>query len=438
MWFRGLGVISAAVFATIGSARAQQTAVSTSAPAAYDWLSPAPLAFQKWRDFNWSESPVLLNASVKGGYNSNILNIPANFSNVYSKISGDYQLVTTVGSSTKFNIYQQQFYADANYAVTNYREFHSLDQHNYIIDGGVNWSLGSTCNGNLSAISSSQQASQADSFGPGVNTIHSSSVNETGTCRIYQNLSAQVNSGYNVHNNTQLIAQAIDNTTAFVLGGLQYQWPNTDSVQAQVKYSDTTFTNNTALNALTMNTTPTDLQGNVRLTNYQLIYSRTFSDKFNASVLGGLSTASIPGTTRQSNASTPIYTFTANWRPDPVWMVALSVSRTVTPPVSAISYTQVGNQQMLTVSYNFTPKILLTAAFNRSQLLGGPNIAAQPYLLSLGSYGANVLVSASFTGSYQITPFTTASVSITTSQRYAQSGNIPANLFMFGLDYRPH
>lgn len=437
MWAKTILVLSAAATAAIGQARAQQaqSGYGSVAPE-FSMTSPAPFAWRRLEDFNWSDSPILLNAHQSLSYNSNVINLPSSFGNLTSLKDGDYLSTTIVGASSKLNAGAQQFFTDATYTVINYRKYHSIDQHNYYLDGGVNWNLGSRCNGNIIGVVSTAQATAQETFGPGVNTIHAASINENAQCGVYQNVSVTLNSGYNTRQNSQLVAQAINNATAFILGGLQYQWEKTDRVQAQVKYSNTTFTNTNALNVIeqAIGETP---QGNVRLTNYQIVYDRIFSDKFDVSALGGLAVADVPGANGR-NSTSPIYTFSANWRPSPLWVINVSVSRTVTPPVSALSYTQVGNAESFGVTYIITPKVTLNAAIGRSQLLGASVAAlANNPNASLLAFGSNTLISSSFKANYQWTPFTSAYLSVSTSQRSGNSGNIPQNIFMLGLDYRP-
>ena len=175
-------------------------------------------------NFNWSTSPVKLNAHEFVGYNSNILNSLPSTALPPVETRSDYVLTSIIGASSKFDAWSQQFFGDASYTIINYRNNIGFDGHNYNFDGGVNWVATSLCQGKLIAVSRQAQAPQEELFGPGLDTVRTVSATETGQCTIYQDVSAIVNSGVTTTNHNVVGAgasgaNALDNTTAYVQGG---------------------------------------------------------------------------------------------------------------------------------------------------------------------------------------------------------------------------
>ena len=446
MWVRGSGVFAAAHLFTAGLAWGQQTAPAPpggSGVPTYDWLSPAPLAWTQPETFNWSTSPVKLNAHESGSYNSNILNSAPSTVLPPGQTRGDYLLTSIIGASSKFNAWSQQFFGDASYTVINYRDNIGFDGHNYNFDGGVNWVATSRCQGQLMAVSSQAQAPQEELFGPGLDTIRTVSATETGQCAIYQDVSAIVNSGVTTTNHHVVGAaaggaNALDNTTAYIQGGFSYQWASVDSLQFLTKLTETHFTNPTVTD-IAQNLNASALL-NVHILNYQLVYNRTLSDIFNFSAAGGMSTTGeeTTGTHNLTPPATPTYSVTANWLPTPKWSIQISANRSVAPPVSIIAGSQVTDAEQAAITYYWTPKLSLSATLARSNLGGNQVAAVNQLTQALGGFGANTLLSASLKASYQVTPFTTASLYYQKYNRVTSGEYISSGIVLFGIDYQPH
>src|SRR5208282_975661 len=138
--------LSATILFTNGIAFGQD---AVSAPgggpsaAAYDWLSPAPLAWTL-PGFNWADLPVRLHIGESTGYNSNIFNAIPGASGTGAKPGlslGDHFLRTDVGASSKMNVEGQQFFVGLDYNVTDYLRDVSANIHNHFFDGGMNWQV---------------------------------------------------------------------------------------------------------------------------------------------------------------------------------------------------------------------------------------------------------------------------------------------------------
>lgn len=442
MRVRGFGVFLAAVLLAAGLVCAQQArALAIDSPTTIDWLSPEALAWTNPDTFNWSTSPVKLNVHEYGSYNSNVLNAPTTNVLLPGQTRGDYILNTTVGASTKFEAWSQQFFGDASYNILNYRHNVGYDGHNYSLDAGINYVLTSRCTGQVVAAASQRQAPQEQLFGPGITTVRNQSLVETANCKLYQNISAILNSGITSTNQTAIAAptaaaNALDNTTAYLQTGLQYQWTGLDNLQLLTRFSDTRYTNATVVSvADALNATGLL---NARYVNYTLVYNRTFSELFNMSATGGLSTQSRETRNQRSGspATTPIYSLNLAYLPTPKWTFLVSLSRTVSPPVSILAGTQIGNTESFTASYLWTPKLNLSVTLSRNYLAGAPPLSTTITQV-LGGFGANTLLSAVFKATYQITPFTSATISAQKSNRTYTGQNVPTEILLFGLDYQP-
>jgi hypothetical protein len=447
MWVRGFGVFSTAVLLSSGLVHSQESTLSPREEAGLDsrgWLSPAPLAWTQPETFNWSTSPIKLNAHEYGSYNSNILNAPRSSFLLPGETRGDYLLTTTIGASGKYNAWAQQIFGDASYSVINYRHNVGFDGHNYNLDGGVNWVATSRCQGQLMAATKQYQTPQEEQFGPGIETMRTSYATETGRCSIYQDISAVLNSAVTTQNRTALgtltpQANSLNNNiTAYVQGGLQYQWPSLDKLQFLTKFSETHFTNPSvvgvaeALNASALL--------NTHVVYYDVVYNRTISPMLNFNLSGGLAIINeqTAGQHSTSPPAIPTFALTVNWLPSPKWLFAINADRTVTPPVSVLGGTQVGDTENVSMTYFLTPKVSLVATFARNFLAGNQTTPiANNLTRALGGFGANTLLSATLKALYQVTPFTTASISYQKSDRTLTGENIPTDIVLFGLDYQP-
>jgi hypothetical protein len=377
-----------------------------------------------------------------GSYNSNILNSPSTFVLPPGQTRGDYLVNTTVGGSTRFNAWSQQVFADASYNVINYRHNVGFDGHNYNLDAGVNWIATSRCSGTIFLLSNQHQAAQEDLFGPGITTVRTQSASETGQCGVYQNVSVVLNSGITSTNQSVLgattrAANALDNVNSYVQGGLKYQWADLNNLQLLAKFSDTRYTNRAvvafadAINNFSLL--------NARYANYTVVYNRTLTETFNVSASAGLATISqqtVGGRQASSTPTTPTYSLRAQWLPTPKWSLAVNFNRSVAPPTSILAGVQIGNSESVVATYQWTPKLGLSLALSRNYLAGAQrlnNLVTQ----ALGGYGANTYEAATARATYQITPFTSASISMIATQRYYTGGNSSGEILLFGLDYQP-
>jgi hypothetical protein len=438
MWLRRFGVLSASVLFANGVAFGQDAVTASGgglrAPA-YDWLSPAPLAWAPV-NFNWADLPIKLAAHETGGYNSNIYNIiPGTFKLPPGQVLGDYFVQTTYGASAKANAQAQQFFADISFITTNYRQDHNADQHNHSFDGGVNWVGGSLCNGRLTVVDSLITSPQEQAIGPGIDNVTTQSLSESGQCHFYQDINVIFNADAISSLHSLATAKPLDNNTYDMQGGIQYAWASLDNIQALVKFSKTRYTNY-------IRTTLYQTPDVINLLNYTLTYNYTIAPLLNFSAMGGFTEnigLSSPGYGATKNGPLePIYSLTVNYVPTSKWTLSLATSRTVSAPTSIIaSNTQVSTTQSLTASYAWTPKFTLQASYGVTATSApGSNVTASNANSYL--YGANTLWSSTINATYQLTPFTSLAFSLQKSNRETNGTHLNTSLVTLGLDYRPH
>ncbi len=432
---RSLGFLSAAVLFTNGIAFGQD---AISAPgggpssAAYDWLSPAPLAWAV-PGFNWADLPAVLYIHEYGGYNSNVFNVFPETILPSGLRRGDQFLRTDVGASSKINVEGQQFFVDMDYTTTDYLHDVSVDLHNHSVDGGVNWRLNSLCNGTLTATSKVVQAPQEELVAEGIDILTSNVITESSQCHLYQDINAIGNFGASTTRHSQLASQPLDNNTAFAQGGLQYAWNNLDNIELLFKYSDTKYVNNVG------STSTTGLPQSVQVADMRAMYNNTISQKLNFSLMGGFAQAlsDVTSVTATVNTSPqPIYSGTINYQLSDKLAIMANASHLVTAPTSIIANIQTTTVESAAVSYFWSSKITFSASLANTEITGSFGTSNRTQSSNL--FGANNLTSATLKAIYIITPFTSLALSIQNSSRSLNGQNLNTNLVMMGLDYKPY
>ncbi len=439
MFRKSLGAISASVLLAGGLAFSKDAAFAagetTYGAGAYDWLSPAPLLWTPPSTFNWADSPVKLNAHEYFGHNDNILNAYSTMSLPSNIRRGDFYTQTALGASSQFNAGAQQFFVDGEYTIMNYLHDASLDAHNYNIDGGVNWNVTSRCKGKLIGIDKELQTEFDELFAPGVDFIHTTSLNETGECNFYDAFGFIFNSGLLSQGHSLTLDQIQNYDLSYVEGGIQYAFTGLDTLQFSVKYDVRNFTNRSAAMLSSAGITTLGLQQYNRQVDYQIKYNRTFSQKLDVELMAGwVENPDVAGYGAISSRAetSPIYSATMNGR---VAEMARGAGRE-----SHRRRARVGDRQCASLRWpnGFSDIFLdfrnssLQGAFGRTVLEGSPSSGDYPIY-----YGPSTLLNYSMKAAYQVTPFTSASASFQRWRRAVSGTNITSDVLMMGLDYQP-
>jgi hypothetical protein len=397
------------------------------------WSAAPPLHWSPL-DSNWADLVLTPSLSEGLGYNDNIYGLANGNFLPAGLTKGDWYNSFGVGGSSKFNVSGQQIFLDGNYTVINYLHDRVADAHNYSLDGGVNWSMASHCHGTLVASDSSHQATIEEQIGPGLNTIHASSLTETGSCNVYEKLGWVFNGGLLANTNSGISSQGLNYRSWNAATGPQYALSDMENAKFTVQYSERDFTG--GFFAPVLSNSPFRQLSTVDQVNYQLSYDRIFSDRFDTNLMGGLTSIVIGGAGPQT---TPIYAVNFNWRPSQLWLVNGSVSQSVGAPTTVLAPSQTTTAQSVAVTYYCTPKLTMTASFTHSNYSGATRLGVVNIPFNQAAfYGAGVANSPSFRMNYMVTPFITAHASYQRSDRTSAGYPTIQDIVLVGLDYKPH
>ncbi len=418
---------------------------------------------------NWSDLPVRFKVSESVGYNSNVLNYPTNFPAAGGFSKGDFQSSSSYGASTKINWSGQQIFMDGSVGLTRYLHDVSLNSIQYNVDAGVNWTYTSRCSGVLVASESKvpsmpgvgsfatqstsalgQPTSQIPSIAgqqAGVSTLGQqvgfgfinfvtvTSFDEKATCRASGDYSLIFNSGISRSTNSTVLNRPNDYRSVFASAGVRYSVAETDSLEALVTVTGTDYNNRSvALNNL-------GLVNNITQDQFNLTYTKQFSPKLNAIVsVGAVGVSNSSFNLSLPSGIVPQYSVSVLWLPTPRVSVTASAARTVNPPQSVIGNAQITESASLTMAYQLSPKMSLSAgvlsALSNSAFtqFGGAvvNGVAASTVTSENSYGAHANLS------YAITPFLGANLNYQYLRTVQGDRVTPQSLVMLNVNYSPY
>ncbi len=420
----------------IGLASGHAAAAVSDASAVIDWLSPVPLAWVYPKTFNWSESPVRLNFHDYAGFNDNILGVYPGFALPSNTLKGDWFNRMDVGASTRFYAGAQQIFADATYTTVDYRRDAAYDTHNYMFDAGINWQATARCQGNVTGTLGQAQSPIDQLLAPGIDIARTVSVNETGSCTVYDNSGFVINSGWSKIEHAAQIYQVNNSQSAYIQGGLKYNLSGPDNAQFLVRYTETTYPDRYASLGLHPALLPYGLLQTNHQVDYQVVYDRTVSQKLDFQTSAGLTWNSGlfgTGNTASEQRLLPSYSLGVNWRPTEKWSVNVTAGHTAGVATSIIANAQVTDIQSASVTYAWSPKLSLQGSLSRAETSGAANLVANS-----SYYGPGTSFRATARATYQITPFTSASASYQRSDRTINGYTVMNNVAMIGLDYKPY
>ena len=275
----------------------------------------------------------------------------------------DFYEVTNGGVLLSKTISLQNFFASANFGVTNYAHDTNFNSTRYSFSLGDNYAIGDKCNGTL-------VANQSQSEVPLEFTIGSLSTQNT------QNTSGEITSQCKVtghiYTTTDLRASRNSFTNAVVasnssnqlLGsaGLEYVRPGflTTGVLASVQRS--TFTGR--------NTLLLGLSDETSQINFNAFINKPISPKLNVSLSGGISDLSTGGPSLSGTIS-PLFTATISYAYSPKTSFYFNFAELTGSPQSFVSNFQQIETIGFGVNYRFSPKTNFLANVTRSSTTGG-------------------------------------------------------------------
>ena len=380
---------------------------------------------------NWADLPVKLTASETVSYNSNINAVPVGFPTAPGIPLGDFTSSTNLGVSTRANVSGQQVFFDATFGVIRYLHHVDFDSTVYSLNAGVDWTITSRCSGALSASLSKSPAEISELIGVGVNYATTTALNETGKCAISNGYSLIFNTGLTTTTNSNPI-DAVNNTrTTLLAAGIEYA-KGYSTITALASLSDANFTGRTAAQQALGLATVTDFHS------FTLNYTRKINDNLSVSGLIGLVGTTSGFTLGLPRSLLPIYTLSTTWQLTPRLSLNASASRTVAPPTTVIANAQTSYDATVNLGYQLTPKISLTAG-------GAIDYSTNTFTSALVEAGFSPV----FTGtqrsyslnaglSYTMTPFLSAGLNASYTERAGNGFITPQDLVTVSLNYKPY
>jgi hypothetical protein len=379
---------------------------------------------------NWADLPFKLTASEIVSYNSNISSFPVGFA-PKGAVLGDFTSTTNFGFQTRANVSDQQLFLDATFGEIRYLHEGRFNSTVYSLNAGVDWNVTSRCSGTLAASLSKSPAQLTEQVGTGINYSTTTALNETGKCAISNGYSLVFNSGLTTIKNSDPINALNDARTALIAAGVEYA-KGASTLTALASISDQNFTNRGAAAGALGLATETDFHS------FTLNYTRQIDPNLSVSGLIGLVGVTSGFSLGLPKTLLPIYTLSATWAFTPKLSLNASASRTIAPPTTVIANAQQSYSAQMNLIYQLTPKVAVSAGAaigysTTSFTSSAAQTAISPFLFSTqNTYNLNTGLN------YSMTPFLSAALSASYSERVANHTITPQDIVTVSLNYRPY
>ena len=377
---------------------------------------------------NWADLPFTMTASQTVSYNSNVNGVPIGFS-LPGQAVGDFTTTTNVGFSTKANVYGQQTYLDASFGVIRYLHNVEFDSDIYSLSAGTNWTLTSRCSGTLGVtLDKSPVEITASLIGTGVNYGTTTAFNETGKCSVSNGFSLLFNAGWTELTNSNPI-DAINNTrTTMISAGIEYA-KGASTVTALVSNSNDIFNRSAAV-------TTVGLSDVADFHSFTLAYTRQINPNLSLNGLVGLVGTTDAFALGLPRTLLPIYTIGMTWAFTPKLNLNASASKTIAAPTTVVANAQTTYLAQTSLSYQLTPKIGVTVGGSISYASGEFTPSTVTGLASDLTGASNFYgVNAGLT--YAMTPFLSAALNASYTERVSDHTITPEDLVIVSLRYNP-
>lgn len=248
--------------------------------------------------------------------------------------------------------------------------------------------------------------------------------------RISNGYSLLLNSSLTRTNNSNPL-DAINNArTSMIEAGIEYaKGPSTLTALANI--SDTTFNDRTAATTGLGLATVTDFH------TFSLNYTRQINPNLSVNGLIGLVGVTSGFTLGLPKTLLPIYTLGMSWAFSPKLALNASASKTVSPPTTIIANAETAYSAQMSLVYQLTPKVGVNVGGSISYSNGAftPGVATglAPFLT-----GASDFYSVNTGLTYAMTPFLTAALNASYTERVGSGFITPQDLVTVSLNYRPY
>ncbi len=382
-------------------------------------------------DWNWSELPVQLTASETISYNSNIFALPTGAVQPNGGPQGDFTSTSSYGLSTKANWYGQQFFFDGTFGVIRYLHNAAFDSNIYSFSPGVNWTLTSRCAGSVAGLFTKSPAELTELVGTGINYTTTTSLTENGKCAVSNGYSVIFNGGVTQTTNTNPL-DAINNARdQMIAAGIDYMKGASD-LTALATITDTSYSNRSPM------AQAAGLLSTVVYHNFNLSYARQIDP--NLSVTGQVGLVGVTSAFSVGLPKTllPTYSLAGSWTITPKLRLTATASRTVAPPTTVIANAQLAYFTELDLTYQATPKV----AFTASASAGYTSAAFTPAVVGTTTFAPFVAATDFYTATagvtYAMTPFISAALNASYTERVGDHSITPQDLITVSLNYRPY
>jgi hypothetical protein len=384
---------------------------------------------------NWADLPFRLTASQTESYNSNINEVPLGSFVPSGESLGDVTSTTNLGFSTKANLYNQQLYLDTTFGVIRYLHHTGFNSDIYSVSAGDNWTLTSRCSGNLgvslskSPVEITASVITASGVGSGVNYATSSAFNETGKCGIANGYSLLFNSGWSEITNSNPLDALNNNRTVMLSAGIEYA-KGASTITGLVNNSETLYNRSAAVTVVGL-ANVTDFH------TFTLAYTRQINANFSVSASIGLVGTTNAFTLGLPRTLLPIYTLGSTWSLTPKLALNASASKTISPPTTVIANAETAYDAQMSLTYAMTPKVAINVGGSISYTNGAFTPAVLTDLAPVLT-GASDFYSVNAGLSYTITPFLSAGLNASYTERVTDHTITPQDLVTVSLNYRPY
>jgi len=217
--------------------------------------------------------------------------------------------------------------------------------------------------------------------------------------------------------------------TDMLAAGIEYaQGP--DSLTGMATISDSNYSNRGAV----VNTL--GLANTVVYHSFNLTYARQIDDDLSVTGAVGLVGVTNAFTLGLPKTLLPTYSLAGTWTITPKLTLSATGSRGVIPPTTVIANAETTYQAALTLAYEVTPKITVSANLSTGYSLAAftPGLVGT---ISSTFVTTQKYYAATATMSYAMTPFISAALTATYTDRISDNVFTPQDVIMVSLNYKP-
>ncbi len=338
----------------------------------------------------------------------------------------DLYSVTNFGASYAREFGLQTVFVRGDFGLTRYRSNADLNNTRYQGAAGVNWQIGSPCQGSLTFSASQSEVEFQDIVvGAATSLSKSERVDFLGRCRIFSNVFATFGAG--LAKSSVSAATANDSLRKSVRVGLEYAVPQLHTIGFETIYTTTDF-----LNRISTSLNPTTTLLEQR--EYRGYYIYVVSPKTTINLSGGVVQSTSSSPFGSSTQNLPLMSASVNWRATPKLMFSLGGQVVTSPPQSIVADFQRSQSMSLSVLYNYSQKLNVSAVYVHSRQTQSV-LSPVTGVASDRESRSNTL---SIDTNYQASPFLYAGLGYRFSERTDKlSGvKVTSNLYTMSLNYR--